>query len=474
MPEYDAVIVGAGPNGLAAAVTLAGAGAAVLVLEAASTVGGGTRTAELTLPGYRHDVCAAIHPLGLASPLLRSLPLQEHGLEWLHPTLPVAHPLDEERAAAIDPSLEATAAALGSDGAAYRRLLGGIVDGWPQLEPTVLGPVLRLPAHPLAVARFGRRAVQPATRLARREFDAAPARALFAGLAAHSILPLERPLTAAFGLLLAALAHVVGWPVAKGGSQAVADALASHLRSQGGHIVTGHRVDSLDDLPSAKVVLCDTTPAALVRLAGERLPAGYARRLRRFRHGPGAFKLDLALEAPIPWRAREPALAGTVHVGGTMEEVAEAERAVWRGEHPQRPFVLVAQQSLVDPTRAPPGRHTVWAYCHVPPGSTVDMTAAIEGQIERFAPGFRDRILARHAMGPVDLERYNENYVGGDITGGAHAGWQLLFRPTFGLVPYATPAAGIYLCSASTPPGGGVHGMSGYWAARAALARELR
>lgn len=474
MAEYDGVIVGAGPNGLAAAVTLANAGAAVLVLEAAPTVGGGTRTAELTLPGYRHDVCAAIHPLGLASPLLRSLPLQDHGLEWLHPTLPAAHPLDGERAAALDRSLGATAAALGSDAAAYRRLLDGVVSGWPKLERTLLGPVLRLPAHPLAVARFGLRAIQPGTRLAHRVFQGEPARALFAGLAAHSILPLERPLTAAFGLLLAALAHVVGWPVAKGGSQSVADALASYLRSLGGEIVTGHRVNSLDDLPSATVVLCDTTPAALLRLAGERLPAGYARRLRRFRHGPGAFKLDLALDGPIPWRAPEPALAGTVHVGGTLEEVAEAERAVWRGEHPQRPFVLVAQQSLADPTRAPPDRHTVWAYCHVPPGSTVDMTDAIEHQIERFAPGFRDRILARHAMGPADLERYNENYVGGDITGGAHSGRQLLFRPTFGLVPYATPADGIYLCSASTPPGGGVHGMCGYWAARAALARELR
>jgi phytoene dehydrogenase-like protein len=466
--RYDAIVVGSGPNGLAAAATLAGAGCSVLVLEAAERLGGGARSAELTLPGFVHDVCSAIHPLGLGSPFLRTLPLAAHGLTWIQPELPLAHPLDDGSAVVLAPSVEATAEGLGPDAAAYRRLMSPLVAGWEALAPDVLAP-LHLPRHPLALARFGLVAMRSGRGLAEDLFAGERARALFAGLAGHAILPLEKAFTAAFGLVLGILGHAVGWPLPRGGSQRITEALAGHLRALGVELVTGARVDSLDALPSARAILCDMTPRQLLALAGDRLPAGYRRRLSAYRYGPGVFKLDLALAGAVPWRAPECARAGTVHVGGTLSEIAEAEDLVWRGGHPERPFVLVAQQSLFDAERAPRGRHTLWAYCHVPNGSGVDMTDRILAQVERFAPGVRDLVLARSALGPARLEEYNPNYIGGDINGGAQDFGQLFARPLLRRVPYATPVKGLYLCSSSTPPGGGVHGMCGHHAARAAL-----
>jgi phytoene dehydrogenase-like protein len=470
-PEYDAVVVGAGPNGLAAAIALARAGASVVVIEHGDRSGGGTRSAELTLPGFVHDVCSAVHPLGVASPYLRSLPLEAHGLRWLHPEVPLAHPLDDGRAAVLLRDLDATAEALGDRG--WRRLMGPLVASWDGVLDSILGPILRPPRHPVALARFGIRALWPATTLAGRMLDGQLAPALFAGIAAHSVAALHRPLTAATGLVLGAAGHAAGWPVAAGGSQRIADAMVSYLTSLGGRLETGRTVTDLRELPPARATLFDTSPRQLLDIAGDRLPPRYRRRLARFRHGPGAFKLDYALSGPVPWTAPACRRAGTVHVGGTLAEVAEAEEDVARGRHPERPFVLVAQQSVVDPARAPSGRHTLWAYCHVPAGSQVDMTAAVEAQIERFAPGFRDVVLARQATRPADLEAYNPNNVGGDISGGATDGIQLIFRPTVSANPYRTPAGDLFLCSSSTPPGGGVHGMCGYWGARQAL-RLLR
>ncbi len=464
----DAIVVGAGPNGLAAAIVLARAGRSVLVVESADTVGGGTRTAALTLPGFRHDVCSAIHPLVPGSPFLRTLPLEEHGLEWVESPAALAHPFDDGTAALLERSLAATAATIGGDRAAWLRMMGPLVWKADVILGGVLGP-LRVPRNPLTLARFGLDAIRPATSVARRRFREPRARALFAGLAAHSMLPLTRSPSAGVGLVLALLGHHVGWPFARSGSQAIADALASYLRSLGGEIRTGQNVESLDDLPATRAVLVDVTPRQLVRMAGKRLPAGYRRRLGGYRYGPGVFKLDLALDGPIPWRAEECARAATVHLGGTLEEIAASEAAISRGLTPERPYVLLAQQSLFDPTRAPAGKHTAWAYCHVPNGSGADMTDRIEAQIERFAPGFRDLILARHTMGPADIEAYNPNYVGGDINAGVQDLRQLFTRPVARSVPYSTPAKGLYICSASTPPGGGVHGMCGYWAARAAL-----
>jgi phytoene dehydrogenase-like protein len=467
--DYDAVVVGAGPNGLAAAITMARAGRWVLLLEAKDTIGGGCRSAQLTLPGFVHDVCSAFHPLALASPFLATLPLAEHGLQWIQPPVPLAHPLDGGRAVLLHRSIEHTAAALGEDGAAYSRLIAPVVHDWHNLADAILGPI-RVPRHPLALLRFGLRALLPARLLAEKVFRGEKARALFAGMAAHSMLPLEKAPCASFGLVLAALGHLVGWPLARAGSQRIADALASYLRSLGGQITTGARVRSPHDIPPTPVVLFDVTPRQLLRIAGDRLPPAYRARLRRYRHGPGVFKIDWALDGPIPWAAPECALAGTVHVGGTLPEIAAAERAVWNGEHPARPFVLVGQQSLFDPTRAPHGKQTAWAYCHVPNGSTFDMTGPIENQIERFAPGFRNRVLARHTMTAREMHMYNPNYQGGDIAGGVQDLWQLFTRPTFSPVPYRTAAKGIYICSSSTPPGGGVHGMCGYHAAKTALA----
>ena len=466
--DYDAVVVGAGPNGLAAAIELARAGRSVLVREAAEVVGGGLRSDELTLPGFVHDVCSAIHPLAAASPFFRTLPLSEHGLEWIEPPVPLAHPLDEGEAVVLRRSVAETAEGLDADAGAYRRLFGPPVAAWDRLEDALLGPLLRVPRHPIALARFGLGALQPATTLARRRFRGEPARALFAGLAAHSILPLERPATASFGLVLGTTAHAVGWPLPRGGSQRIADGLASYLRSLGGEILTGAPVESLDEL-RAPTVLCDVGPRQLLRLAGDRLPRRYRRALERFPYGPGVFKLDWALSGPIPWAASECAQGGTVHLGGTLEEIAASERSPEDGETSERPFVLLAQPTLFDPSRAPEGRHTAWAYCHVPNGSTADLTDAIERQVERFAPGFRERILARSVLAPADLERRNPNLVGGDIAGGSNELRRLLARPALRPIPYSTPLEGVYLCSASTPPGGGVHGMCGYLAARAAL-----
>ncbi len=466
--SYDAVVIGAGPNGLAAAITLAQAGWSVLVVEAAQTVGGGMRSAELTLPGCVHDICSAIHPLGVGSPFLRRLPLADFGLEWVHPPVPLAHPLDDGSAAVLDRSVQATGATLGVDADAYQHLIDPLLRDWDHISEAILGP-LQLPRHPLALARFGLSAVRSAYGLATSLFRHEPARALLAGLAGHAMLPLEQSPGAAFGLVLGLAGHAVGWPFPRGGAQRLAHALADYLRSLGGEIITGVCVTNLDHLPSARFILCDVTPRQLVAMAGARLPAGYRRALDVYRYGPGAFKLDLLLDGAIPWRTAACAQAGTVHVGGGLDEIAASERAVWRGECPERPFVLVAQQSLFDATRVPPGKQIVWAYCHVPHAATCDMTARIEAQIERFAPGFRDRILARHTMGPLDLERYNANYIGGDINGGVQDWWQLFTRPVISRNPYATPVPGLYMCSSSTPPGGGVHGMCGYFAAQAVL-----
>jgi len=472
--DYDAVVVGAGPNGLAAAIVLAQAGRSVLVREATPTVGGGARTEELTLPGFRHDVCSGFHPLGAGSPLFRRLPLADHGLEWVEADAALAHPLRDGSAALLRRSLAETADGLGPDGAAYLRLVGPLVRDWPLLEEEILGPLLRVPRRPLALARFGLLALRSAQGLARTRLRTERARALFAGCAAHSTMPLERPGTAAFGLVLLTFAHTVGWPFPRGGAQAIPDALASYLRSLGGEIRTDAPVECLDDLPRTRAVLCDVSPRALVGLAGDRLPARYVRALARYRYGPGAFKLDLALDGPIPWTAPGAEGAGCVHVGGTLAEVAASERAPSAGSAPERPFVLVGQHSRFDDTRAPAGKHTAWAYGHVPNGWRGDATEALEAQIERFAPGLRERILARHAAGPPELERRNPNLVGGDVNAGLPDLRGILARPIARPVPYATPVPGLFLCSASTPPGGGVHGLCGLGAARAALRGPLR
>jgi len=470
----DAIVVGAGPNGLAAAITLARAGRSVLLVEAAATVGGGTRSAELTRPGFVHDFCSAIHPLGVASPFFKTLSLREHGLEWLFPEAAVAHPFDDGPAVILERSVEATARGLGTDGAAYREAMTPLVEAADRLLPDLLAPLWPPPRHPLLVARFGGRAIASARRAALRLFRGERARGFFAGLAAHSVLPLESAFTASFGYLFALLGHTSGWPVARGGSQRIADALASCLRSLGGEIETGRRVASLDDLPPCRAVLLDVTPRQILRIAGARLPARYRRALERYRYGPAAFKLDMALAAPIPWKDPVCARAATVHLGATLDEISASERAPHAGQLAERPYVILAQQSLFDPSRAPSGRHTAWAYCHVPHGSTIDAAGRIEAQIERFAPGFRDVVLARHVTTPAAFALYDENYVGGDIAGGSAAFPQLFFRPTFRLVPYATPDPGLFICSSSTPPGAGVHGMCGYLAARVALARAFR
>ncbi len=443
------------------------------MLEAEDTIGGGCRSAELTLPGFVHDVCSAIHPLAAASPFFSHLPLADHGVEWIHPPVPLAHPLDDGSAVIVERSIERTAASLGIDAGSWSRTIGAVARDWPKLRSVLTGPFLAVHGHPIALARFGVLALLPARMLAKRLFRTERARAVFAGMAAHSFLPLDGPLSSTWALTFGASAHAVGWPLPRGGSQRIVDALAAVLRSRGGEIVTGRRVRSLDDLPEADATLFDVTPRALERIAGDRFPEGYRRALRRYRYGPGVFKMDYALDGPVPWQAPECALAGTVHLGGTLDEIADAEREVARGAHPERPFVLVAQQSLFDPSRAPEGKHTLWAYCHVPNGSTVDMTERIEAQLERFAPGFHERILARHVMDTRWVESHNESYVGGDISAGSHGGLQLFARPVLSTDPYATPDRSIYLCSAATPPGGGVHGMCGFHAARSALRRAL-
>lgn len=468
----DVVVVGAGPNGLAAALTCAKAGRSVLVLEAKDTVGGGARTAELTLPGFAHDVCSAIHPLAAVSPFFAAAGLEQHGLELLHPEIALAHPLDGGRAGVLHRSLDDTVAGLGADGRAWDRHIGWAARRWGALAPATLGPLLRVPRHPVTLAAFGARGLLPATVFG-RAFHTDEAKGLFAGGAAHAFLPLSRPLTTSVGLMLMASGHVAGWPVAKGGSQSIVDAMAAQLVELGGIIETGRMVRTLDDVPPSKAVLFDVTPRQLLTICGDALPAGYRRRLSRFRYGPGVFKVDYALSEPVPWTNADCRRAGSLHLGGTSEQVASAEADVVAGRHPDRPFVLVGQQSLADPSRAPDGQHTLWTYCHVPNGSDVDMTDAIEGQLERFAPGFRDVVLARHVAGNAWYEAHNPNIIGGDIAGGSHGGLQLLMRPRPGVHPYRTPNERLYLCSSSTPPGGGVHGMCGMHAAEAALRRVL-
>jgi phytoene dehydrogenase-like protein len=472
MSEQDpeAVVIGSGPNGLAAAIVLARAGVSVLVVEAHDEPGGGTRSAELTLPDFVHDVCSGVHPMGVLSPFFRELPLEEHGLAWRYPRASVAHPLDDRPAVMLRRSLEHTAEGLGRDGRNWKRLVGPFLDDPHALLADAMGP-LRMPSHPILFTRFGLRAIWSANRLARLCFRDEPARALLAGCAGHSVLPLTQPLTAAMGVLFAVTAHVVDWPVAAGGSEAIWRALVSYLESLGGRVETGRRIERLDELPDRSVVVFDTSPDQLSSIAGDALPSRYRSRLGRYRYGPGAFKLDWALDGPIPWRDPACREASTVHVGGTLAEICASERDMYAGRHSDRPFLILCQQSECDPSRAPTGKHTGYAYCHLPHGSTFDMTDAIERQVERFAPGFRDRILARQATGPADFERYNPNYRGGVITGGVADALQLWNRPVTRLDPYSTPNPRLFLCSAATPPGGGVHGQCGAWAARSVLRR---
>jgi len=465
--DFDAVVVGSGPNGLAAAIELARAGCSVAVFERRETVGGGARTEELTLPGFFHDVCSAIHPLGIASPFFRTLSLEKLGVEWIHPDFPLAHPL-HDGVAILHRSVQQTAADLGADGTSYVRIFDSLSVRADALMEDILAPP-HVPKHPFVLSSFGRKAMRSAVSFAKASFSDEPARALFAGIAAHSILPLERLPSAAFGLVLGILAHHVGWPLPRGGSQRISNALAELLRSLGGRIITKTNVERLEDLPSSRLVLCDVTPRQFVLLAGPRLGQSYRLKLERYRYGPGVFKVDWALSSPIPWKAVPCRKAGTIHVGGSLAEIAAAEDAVSRGRHPEKPFVLVTQPSLFDATRAPAGKHTAWAYCHVPNGSTLDMSSRIEDQIERYAPGFRDCILSRHTINTSQLEDYNPNCVGGDINGGIQDLSQLFTRPVAAWNPYRTPIKGVYLCSSSTPPGGGVHGMCGYHAARSAL-----
>jgi phytoene dehydrogenase-like protein len=472
--SYDAIVIGSGPNGLSAAIHLARQSLSVLVLEARATVGGGTRSAELTLPGFVHDVCSAIVPLSLNSPFFSSLPLEKFGVEWIHSPVPVAHPLDGDTTALVYRSLEDTAQSLGIDASAYRRLYQPLFDEWKLIEQDILGPLPVPPHHPWAAARFGFNALRSGVGLARARFKGEPARAIFAGMAAHSIMPLENPATSAFGLVTNLMAHKVGWPMVKGGTQNLANALSAYLISLDGEIVTNCHVKSIADLPPARAILFDTSPHHMLDIAGNRLPDGYKRQVKHYRYGPGVFKMDFALDAPIPWTVQDNYRSATFHLGGTLEEIAYAERAIWKGEHPEKPFVILAQQSLFDPSRAPAGKHTVWAYCHVPNGSNVDRSIQIENQIERFAPGFRDRILAKSTFTATEMEAYNPNYIGGDINCGVQDLRQLFTRPVPRKFPYTTPAKDIFLCSSATPPGGGVHGMCGFYAAQRALKTVFR
>lgn len=465
--EYDAVVVGSGPNGLAAAILMQQNGLSVLLIEGKETIGGGMRSAELTLPGYLHDVCSAIHPLAVCSPFLTTLPLARHGLEYIYPEIAAAHPFDDGKVAVLKYSIEETAAQFGIDRDAYVNLIQPIVNDWPDIAPDALGPI-HFPKHPLAMARFGMKALRSAWSIAGR-FKTEQAKGLFAGMAAHCMQPLTNLSSAATALVLLSTAHLKGWPLPKGGSQQIADAMASYFISLGGKIETGTYIKSLEQLPQAKAILFDITPRQLLQIAGHEFSSIYQWQLKRYRYGMGVFKVDWALDGQVPFTNELCRHAGTVHLGNTIAEIVASEQLAWDGGSDQKPFVLLAQQSLFDQTRAPRGKHTAWAYCHVPNGSTVDMTRAIEKQVERFAPGFTERILARHVMNPEQMEQYNPNYIGGDINGGAFDLGQLFTRPALRWSPYRTSARGLYVCSSSTPPGGGVHGMCGYHAAKRAL-----
>ena len=469
---YDAVIIGSGPNGLAAAIYLAQRKLSVLVVEAADEIGGGTRSAQLTRPGFIHDVCSAIHPLTIASPFFQTLPLDDFGLEFVQPAASVAHPLDDGTAVLLKKSVEETAANLGTDGTSYERLVKVLARNFKVIAPDLLAP-FGIPSNPFLMLGFALKGLTSAKSLADHYFKETAARALFAGNAAHSMIPLEDNPSAAFGLVLLLTGHAVGWGFPKGGANKIADALAAYFLSLGGKIETGREVENVDELPASRVVLFDLTPRQIIKIAGHRLSDSYRKRLETYKYGAGVFKMDFALSGPIPWKAKEWFEAATVHVGGRFEELAESERAHAEGKISDKPFVLVAQNSLFDSTRAPEGHHTGWAYCHVPNGSTADMSEIIENQIERFAPGFRDCILAKSVKTPADLEKQNANYIGGDINGGAGTLSQLFTRPVAKLNPYAIPSKGLYICSASTPPGGGVHGMCGYHAAKTAFEREF-
>ncbi|WP_157544194.1 phytoene desaturase family protein [Mucilaginibacter paludis] len=465
--EYDAIVVGSGPNGLSAAIAMQQSGLSVLLLEGKHSIGGGLRSAELTLPGFIHDICSAVHPLAAGSPFFKTLPLDRYGLQYIVPAHPAAHPLDDGRAAVLYHSVTQTAASLGADQHAYLDMMEPVVKAWPLIAADVLGP-LHYPRHPLALARFGLPALTSALSLTKR-FNTVQAKSLFAGMAAHSIQPLSNLATSAIGLVLMATGHLQGWPIPKGGSQTIADALADYFLAIGGKIETGFYVKSLTQLPSSHAVLFDVTPQQLLQIAGHKFSAIYKWQLERYRYGMGVFKIDWALDGAIPFTAPECLQAGTIHIGGTIDEIASAEQQTNRGFQPDKPFVLLAQQSKFDPSRAPNGKHTGWAYCHVPNGSKVDMTNAIEKQVQRFAPGFRDTILARHTMNTQEMEEYNPNYIGGDINGGVIDLSQLFTRPALRWSPYKTSAKGIYICSSSTPPGGGVHGMCGYYSAKRVL-----
>ncbi len=466
--DYDAVVVGSGPNGLAAAIVLQQAGLSVLLLEGKETIGGGLRSTALTLPGYIHDICSAIHPFAVFSSFFRSLPLDKYGLKYIYPPIAAAHPFDDGSAAVLKSSIDETAASLGNDSSAYKKLIGPLIKDWPKIGPFIQRP-FSIPSHPLALANFGIDAILPASTLIKKKFNDKHGRGFMAGMAAHAVQPLTNMATSAIALVFLLLGHDGGWPMAEGGSQSLANALASYFENLGGKIETNTMVSSLQQLPSAHAVVFDITPGQLLQIAGHKLTAMYRWQLKRYRYGMGVFKIDWALDGPIPFTAAECREAGTIHIGNSFEEIARGEKETWGKKHPQKPFVLLAQQSLFDPTRAPEGKQTAWAYCHTPAGSTTDMTDIIENQVERFAPGFRDRILARHTMNASETENYNPNYIGGDIGGGVQDITQLFTRPALRFSPYRTSAKGIYLCSSSTPPGGGVHGMCGYNAAQRVL-----
>lgn len=466
--NYDAVVIGAGPNGLSAAIVLAQRGASVLVLEGRDTVGGGCRTAEYTLPGFKHDICSSVYPLGAGSPFFRTLPLDKFGLEWIHPEVAYAHPLDGGDAVAVWRSVERTAENMGRDAEAYRNLMDFLVPDWDYVCDLLRNP-WRLALHPLAMARFGLMALNPTIGFARMTFETARAQAAFAGVAAHSSLKLEEPASASFGLVLGLTAHAVGWPMPKGGAQNLVDALAGYLQSLGGEILTGAMVESLNDMPPSKYIFCDLTPKQILKLAGDSLKGFYRKQLESYKYGCGVFKVDWALDAPVPWQSDICRKAGTLHLGGGMEEIALSERLIWRGQASERPYVLAVQNSLFDASRAPPGKHTLWTYCHVPNAYARDITDRIEAQVERFAPGFKETVIGKHTMSPVDYEMYNPNMIGGDINGGALSLDQLFTRPVLRAIPFSTARKGLYICSSSSPPGGGVHGMCGYYAAHVAL-----